>query len=94
MLHPRERSDPRAQLVRMDRLGEELVGARFDAADAIRQIGLAGHQDDRRQPRRRVGLEPTTDFQPVHPRHRDVEQDDVGLVLAARRRARRRRRWR
>jgi hypothetical protein len=65
----------------MDRLGEEFVGPRLDSADAIGEIGLPGHQNDWSQPRRRIRLESAADFEPVHARHRDVEEYDVGLML-------------
>ena len=57
--------DARAQLLRMDGLGQEFVGARLDAADAILQVGLAGDEHDRRQPRRRIGLEPAAHLEAV-----------------------------
>jgi hypothetical protein len=54
VLDARQRTHPRAQFVWVDRLGQELVRTRLDAADAIRQVRLAGHEDDRGQPSRRV----------------------------------------
>ena len=84
VLHARQRTDAGAQFVRMHRLRQELVGARLDASDAIREVGLAGDQHHRRQPRRRIGLQPPADLEAVDPRHGDVEQDDVRVMLVHR----------
>ncbi len=81
VLHPRERCHARAQLVRVDRLRQELVGARLDPLDAIGHVRQPGHQDHRRQPRGGIGLEPAADLEAVQVRHPDVEEDDVRMVL-------------
>ena len=75
-----QRAHPREQRGVVDRFGQKLVGARFEAAQPIGDIGQRGHHDHRYVGGMRVGLEPAADLEPVHPRHHHVEQDDVGQL--------------
>ena len=65
----------------LERLGQVVVAAGFEAGDDILGVGLGGHQDDRDEPVRRVLLEPLHDLDAVELRHHDVEQDQIGLEL-------------
>jgi len=46
-----ERAHARAELVRVERLADEVVCARVNAADAIARVSQRGHEHDRNQPR-------------------------------------------
>ena len=76
-LEPRERTHPREQGDVVDRLGQEVVGARLEAAHPIGGIGQGRDHDDGDVPRLRVRPEPLGDLETVHARHHDVEQNEI-----------------
>ncbi len=78
-LQPRQRADARDQDDVGDRLGEEIIGAGFEAANAIGRAVECGDDHDRNEMGGRVGLEPAADLETVHVWHHDVEQDDVAF---------------
>jgi hypothetical protein len=73
--------------VRVERLGDEIVGAGFESLDAILGLLKRGDEHDRNQPRPRVGLQRPADVEAVGRRHHHVEQDQVGGSLRTRSRA-------
>ena len=91
---PRQRAHARDQRQFGDRLGQKIVGARFEAAHAVGRLVERGHHDDRNVVRRRIGLEPPAHFEAVHVGHHDVEQDEVAFGALADRQRLLRRSWR
>ena len=65
----------------VDRLGEEVVGARLNGPLDIAELAKRRHHQDHDRARRRVGLEPLTDLKAGELWHHDVEEDDVGVEL-------------
>src|SRR4030095_1934617 len=63
----------------MNGLGEEFIGAVFNAFDAIVKIAEAGDEHDGRETCRRVRLETAADLEPIELRHGDVEQHHVWM---------------
>ncbi len=82
-LQARQRADARNQRHVSDRLGEEIVGAGFQAAHTVGRLIERGDHDHGNVMRRRIGLQPPADLEPVHVRHHDVEQDDIALSALA-----------
>ncbi len=82
-LEPGQRTDARDQRDLVDRLGEEIVGAGFQPAHAVRRLVERGDHDDRQVRGRELALQPAADLEAVHARHHDVEQDDVAQPLLA-----------
>ncbi len=78
-LQPRQRSHPCDQHDVGDRLGEEIVRARFQPSHAIGGIVERRHHHHRDEMRLRIGFQPPADLEAVHVRHHDVEQHDVAL---------------
>ena len=76
-LDANERSHPRTKLVGVERLGDEIVGARVEALDSI--LGLLERHDQhhRNQARAGLGLERAADVEAAWTRHHDVEQDEI-----------------
>ena len=92
-LQVHERSDARLELVQIDRLGQEVVGAGVDAVDAIAALGKRRDKHDRRQTGRRVALDAAAQLEAVHPGHHHVG-DRQGPASALTTRSRPRgRRW-
>ena len=85
-LQPHQRSDPCAELHRIERLAEEVVGAGFDASKALAPIGLRRDDDDRDQPRAVVILEDPADFEALTLRQQ-VQHDEIRRVAGAQHRA-------
>ena len=79
---PGHRADPRDQLARREGLGDVVVGAHLEAEDLVPLFHAAGDHDHGNAAGLGILLEPPTDLPAVELRHHDVEQDDVGLVLA------------
>ena len=71
-----ERAGAQEQLAAIDRLGEKVVGARFQAAVLVRLFAERG-DEDHRQEFARFRLDLLADLVPVHLRHHHVEQDQV-----------------
>ena len=67
-----------AQLVRVERLDEVVVGAELEAADLVFVVVLGGEQDHRDAG---ALAQAAHDFEPGHVGHDDVEDDDVGALL-------------
>ena len=72
---PQERAHAGDELLARERLDEVVVGARVQPGDAVRNAVAGGEEQDRqREPLR---AQPPTDGEAVHPRHGDVEDDEV-----------------
>jgi hypothetical protein len=69
---------PGDDLFDVDRLGEVVVGAEFEAADFVLDGRLIREEDERNLPIPFVGLHPPTEFVPVHHRHVGVGEDERG----------------
>ncbi len=67
----------------VDRLGQEVVGARLEASQPVGGLIESRHHDDGDMPRRRIGFQPAADLESVHPRHHHVEQNDVAIAGGA-----------
>jgi len=80
---PREVSDARDERQVVDRFGEEIVGAGFEPLQQIAGLIERGDHDHGDMLRPEIRLEPPADFEAVHARHHDVEEDDVGRLPAA-----------
>ncbi|PAV92712.1 hypothetical protein WR25_02234 [Diploscapter pachys] len=84
-----DRHDARHHLARGEGLHDIIVGAEFDAEHAVDFVVAAGQEQDRRVAATILGAaQAAADLQPVHPRHVDVEDDEVGLVRLRHRKAR------
>ena len=78
---PHHRRHPRHQLARGKRLGEIVVGAGVEAADAI-ILGLArGQHDDRDMRSRLVAAQAAAHLDPAGALDHPVEDDEIGRVL-------------
>ena len=67
----------------VDRLDDEVDGAEFEATCLVAGVVMRRDEDDGNVTRQRVGLELAANLEAIHARHHDVEQDQVGPVLAA-----------
>jgi hypothetical protein len=76
-LHPAE------QLAPVDRLGEEVVGARLEALDALGRLGR-GDEDHGKKRGLRIRPQPAAELVAVHARHHDVGDYEVGRAGAHR----------
>ena len=82
-LQPRQRAHARDQRHVGHRLGEEIVGAGFQAAHAVGRLVERGHHHHRNVMGGGIGLDPAADFETVHVRHHHVEQHDVAFGALA-----------
>ena len=82
-LQPRQRTHARDQHDVGHRFGQEIVGAGFQAADAVGRAVERGHHHDGNEMRRRIGFQPAADLKAVHVGHHDVEQHDVAFGARA-----------
>ena len=82
-LQPRQRTHARDQHDVGDRLGQEIVGAGFQAAHAVGRAVERGHHHHGNEMRRRIGFQPAANLKAVHVGHHDVEQDDVAFGARA-----------
>ena len=71
--------DERQELVFLVGLAHVLVHAELDRVVAVLVRRARGDHDDRDRARARVGAHVAREFEAVHARHLDVEQDAVGL---------------
>ena len=78
-LDPQQRAHPRQQLGLVDRLGEEIVGAGFDALDTLFAGVECGDHHHRQDPPGGSFADAPAHLVAGHARHHDVEQDQVGL---------------
>src|SRR5258706_2005252 len=70
---------PHDDFLRIERLGQEVVRAGGQAGYPGGTIDLRGQEHDRDEAQTRIGLEGAAKREAVHPRHGDVEQDQVRL---------------
>ena len=75
------RVHPRAQDHRVERLGQEVLGAHLDAPDDALGVVDAADHDHRQVAERVVALDALEHLDAVHAGHDQVEQHDVGRVL-------------
>jgi len=68
------------QLLPVEGLAQEVVGARLDSPDPLVGGLQRGDHHDGNQDRPRVRLEPSADLVPVERRHDDVQENQVGRV--------------
>ncbi len=66
-----------------DRLGQEIVGAGFEAAHAVGRLIERGHHHHRDVVRGRIALEPAAHLEAVHVRHHHVEQHEIAFGALA-----------
>ena len=74
----KKRLHTRAQLGRIEGLGEEVVGACLDPLDSGGRVVEACNKHDRYQSRDQPALQLSAGGEPVHARHHHVEQHQVG----------------
>ena len=77
-LDSQQRPDAREQLGVVERLGDEVIGARLDGARALRPEARREH-DHGENGRLLARAESATDLVAVGLRHEDVEEDEIGL---------------
>ena len=82
-LEAQEAFHARDELQVVDRLGEEIVGASFQAAHTVGRLVERSHHDDRDMHGLGIGFQPLTDLEAIHARHHDVEKDEVDLGASA-----------
>jgi hypothetical protein len=73
---------PSGQLIRIDRLGDMVVHARFEAHLAVRHESVRGHGDDGQRLEAGVRPQDARRLDAVHHRHLHVHEHDVVVVLA------------
>jgi len=78
LFQTQQRASARQQFVQVDGLAQKIVGAGIDSLDAIFGGGEASDQHDGREAGFRGSFDAAADFEAVHARHHDVEQDQVG----------------
>ena len=71
-LHPQERAHAREQLLPVDGLRQEIVGAGFQSLDALALRVERRHQDQRQERGLGRGAQPPAKIVAVDPRHQDV----------------------
>ena len=71
---------PDEELLRIERLGEEVVGARSQPFQAGCAVVRCGDEDDGNEPPERVCLHTCAKREAIHARHFDVEQDEIRLI--------------
>ena len=79
-LDAQQRPDARQQLRRHERLGHEVVGARFERARLL-LLAARRHHHDGHEAGGRLGAQRAADRVAVQARHHDVEQDEVDAAL-------------
>ncbi len=82
-LEARQRTNAGDQRKLVDRLGEEVVRAAFEATDAVGGLVERGDHHHREMHGGRVGFQTGADFEAVHAGHHDVQQNDVAASIAA-----------
>src|SRR6185436_5256671 len=75
-----EHAHARHQLAHREGLAEVVVGTELEAEHAVELLVLGGEEDDRQ--RLRDAADAATELEAVHARHEDVEDDEVGELLA------------
>ena len=74
-------ADPRQQLARAEGLGDIIVGAGFQATDAVGLFAARGQHDDRHVGRRPLAPQAPADLDPGHAFDHPVEDDEIGRSL-------------
>ena len=82
---PQNRPDPRHQFARVERLGQIIVGAQFEAHDAVHVLAPRGQHEHGNAALLPHALQ---DLETVHARQHDVEDDQVEAALDGRRKSR------
>ena len=79
---PQDRLHAEQELAHAERLHDVVVGAELEADDAIDLLALRGEHDDLGVARRRVALQRLADLGARDVGQHEVEQDEVGPLLA------------
>jgi hypothetical protein len=74
---PQDRLDARGELLRRERLGEVVVGARLEAGDLVVLHGARGEHEDRQVARARVAAQPPREGNAGFARQHPVEHHDI-----------------
>jgi hypothetical protein len=80
-LEPDQTAHPGHQRLVLDRFGQEVIGPRLQSPQSLGGFAERGDHYHGNVQRRRVILQPAATLEPVHPRHHDVEQDEIRLPL-------------
>ena len=80
VLEPQVGPDAGLHRIPVHGFGDKVHGAGGKARGFILGTGLGGDEDDGDGRRRRIGLKAGTDLVAIHPRHHDVQQDEVRLL--------------
>ena len=75
---PQERTDPRREFLRHDRLRDVVVGAGFETCHHVVRVGLGRDDDDRHDA---LGPDLATHVEARHVGQTEVEQHQIGRVL-------------
>ena len=76
---PEQRPHPSEELLVSERLDQVVVGALVESSDAVRRAVLRGEEQDRHIALR---AQATRHLEPVHARHHDVQDGEIGHALA------------
>ena len=79
-LKPGQAANPREQHHVIDGFGQKFISPGLEPGNPIRSTVQRRHQHYRNVPGLGVVLQPSAHLEPVHPRHHDVQQDNVGLL--------------
>ncbi len=77
LLEFEQRLDAREEFFRKDRFVEEIVGAGFNAAEAILAVAQSGNENDGDEAGRRIFFQLTAKIVAGFAGHDDVEQDEI-----------------
>ena len=78
-LDPGQRRHPGEQFALVDRLGEEVVRPGLERLHLL-LVAAGRHHHDRQVRRVHLVPDPPAHLVPVHPRHQDVEQDEIDVL--------------
>jgi hypothetical protein len=78
---PEKSLDPRDHFPRAEGLGDIIIRANFQAHDAIGFLRLGRDHNHRDFCGRKLGTQASADFQPVHLREHEVQEDQIKLFL-------------
>src|SRR5512146_15706 len=79
--YPQQRHDPRAQLTRIERLGEIVVRTGFERFDLVCHVVTRREHEHGNAGGEWIPLDRATDFDARHPRHDEVEHEKIRLSL-------------
>ena len=80
---PRQRPHPGDQRDFIDRLGQEIVGARLQPLEPVGRLVEGGHHDDRDMGGQRIALEPAAGLEAVHAGHHHIKKHDIAVMARA-----------